>query len=294
MKIRKAIFPVAGLGTRFLPVTKAIPKEMLPVLNKPLIQYAVEEARAAGIEEMLFINGRGKSAIEDYFDHAVEVENVLAQRGRGALVQEITHFLSTPGRMASVRQMHPRGLGHAVLCARAWVGTEPFAVILPDDLMVADEPCLRQMVHRYQPSHGNVAAIVQVPLAHVERYGILDPSRIEANIVLAQGVVEKPKPETAPSQWAIMGRYILCADVFIFLEKQESGAGGEVQLTDTLAAMIPTHGLTGYQVEATRFDCGSLEGMVAAQVACGLRDPAVSETLFKSLQDILDKVKSKR
>jgi UTP--glucose-1-phosphate uridylyltransferase len=283
-QVRKAVLPVAGLGTRFLPVTKTIPKEMLPVLSKPLIQYAVEEALSAGIEEILFVHARGKQSIEDYFDHAPDVEKRLEESGKNDVLDQIKNIVPEAGKYAFVRQLNPKGFGHAVLCARAWIGNEPFAVILPDDLVMSDKPAITQMIESYDISMGNMPALISVPKEETSRYGIINPlSSGEHNrLIRAQGIVEKPHPDLAPSTLAVLGRYILHPDIFSSLSNQKPGVGGEIQLTDALDAMIQTHGLTGMVIEGHRFDCGTVEGMVAAQVAYGLKDPMLSSKI-KSL-----------
>lgn len=285
--IKKAVFPVAGLGTRFLPVTKSIPKEMLPILNKPLIQYAIEEALAAGIESILLVNGRGKNAIEDYFDHAIEVENALMQAGKTDVLSALVQLVPQAGRFAFVRQTRTLGLGHAVLCAKEWVQGEPFAVVLPDDVVMADTPCIKQLMEAYDMSMGNMSAIVDVPRDETHRYGILSVAHEEGPLLRAQGVVEKPAPDVAPSTKAIMGRYILHPDIFNVLEHQPAGVGGEIQLTDALAAMIGTHGLHGLTIDGSRFDCGTVEGMVAAQIAFGLQHPEVGPKLRSFINQVM-------
>src|SRR5215469_2805674 len=237
-EVRKAIFPVGGLGTRFLPATKAMPKEMLPIVDKPLIQYAVEEAKAAGIEEFFFVTSRAKSAIDDHFDRAFELETTLRERGRHDLVAELEARLPEPGQIAYTRQQTPLGLGHAVWCARGLVGDEPFAVLLADDLMLCEKPCLAQMVEAYEEVGGNIVAIMDVPRAQTSRYGVLDVISDDGKLVRARGVVEKPSPERAPSTLTIIGRYIIQPEVFGHLANADPGSGGEIQLTDALAKLI--------------------------------------------------------
>ena len=255
--MRKAILPVGGLGTRFLPATKAMPKEMLPVVDKPLVQYAAEEAWAAGIEELIFVTGRGKTAIEDHFDHSWELQDTLAARGKDEALEVIRAMLSKPGRVAYTRQQEPLGLGHAVWCARHLVGDEPFAVLLADDLVLADRPCLAQMVEAYQETGGNLVAVEDVPREQTDRYGILDVAKEDGRLAEAKGLIEKPAPEDAPSTLSIIGRSILQPAVFAELERQEPGAGGEIQLTDAMARTIGTIPFHGLRFEGTRFDCGS-------------------------------------
>ncbi|OJV46795.1 MAG: UTP--glucose-1-phosphate uridylyltransferase [Alphaproteobacteria bacterium 43-37] len=277
-QVRKAVLPVAGLGTRFLPVTKTIPKEMLPVLSKPLIQYAVEEALSAGIEEILFVHARGKESIEDYFDYAPDVEIRLQESGKKDVLEEIRAIVPEAGKYAFVRQLNPKGFGHAVLCARAWIGCEPFAVILPDDLVMSDTPAIAQMIEAYDISMGNMPALLNVPKEETNRYGIINPvsSGDHHKLIKAKGIVEKPHPDSTPSSLAVLGRYILHPEIFTALSNQQPGVGGEIQLTDALDAMIPAYGLTGMVIEGHRFDCGSVEGMVAAQVAFSLKEPKLA------------------
>ena len=266
-KVRKAVFPVGGLGTRFLPATKSMPKEMLPVIDKPLIQYAVEEARDAGIEEFIFVTGRGKAAIEDHFDHSYELNVTLAQRGKADDLHALTAQILEPGQISYTRQQEPLGLGHAVWCARHLVGDEPFAVLLADDLILSKTSCLKQMVDAYQEAPGVMTAVMDVPVAHTSRYGILDVEQDHGQLVSAKGIVEKPSSDKAPSTTAVVGRYIIPADVFQELSAFEKGAGGEIQLTDALAKLMDRHGFHGYRYEGERFDCGSREGWLAANIA---------------------------
>ncbi len=266
--LRKAVFPVGGLGTRFLPATKAMPKEMLPIVDRPLIQYAVEEAMEAGIEQMIFVTGRGKSAIEDHFDIAFELEATMAGRGKSLEVLDATRF--KPGAIAYVRQQEPMGLGHAVWCARHIVGDEPFAVLLADDFMVGKPGCLRQMVEAYNKVGGNLICAEEVPDDQTHRYGIITPGRRDGSLTEVNGLVEKPAPGNAPSNLSVIGRYILQPEVLRVLEGQETGAGGEVQLTDAMARMIgdqPFHGLT---FAGTRYDCGDKAGFIQANIAMAL------------------------
>jgi UTP--glucose-1-phosphate uridylyltransferase len=266
--VRKAIFPVAGLGTRFLPATKAMPKEMLPVVDKPLIQYAVEEARAAGIEEFIFVTGRGKNAIEDHFDFSYELDRILTERGRTKDLESIRSMVMSPGQITYVRQQEPLGLGHAVWCARHLVGDEPFAVLLADDLVLSKTPCLAQMTAVYQG--GNLIAAMNVPKDHVSRYGVLDIGKDDGHLVSVKGMVEKPAPKDAPSTLCVIGRYILDPGVFRELSQKQHGAGGEIQLTDALARMIGKVPFHGYRFEGTRFDCGDKVGFFEANVAFAL------------------------
>ena len=268
--VRKAIFPVGGLGTRFLPATKAMPKEMLPVVDKPLIQYVVDEARAAGIEEFILVTGRGKSAVEDHFDQAPMLEEALRQQGKEALLESITDCAPTAGRVVSTRQPSPLGLGHAVWCAREIVGDEPVAVLLADDLVLSDTPCLKQMVDAYAETGGNLVAVMDVPREHTSRYGILDVDHDDGRLASVKGLVEKPDPADAPSTLSIIGRYILQPEIFSHLDRQDRGAGGEIQLTDAMARMIGGEPFHGLRFEGTRFDCGDKVGFLEANLAFAL------------------------
>ena len=269
--VRKAVFPVAGLGTRFLPATKAMPKEMLTVVDKPLIQYAVEEAREAGIEQMIFVTGRGKGALDDHFDIGFELEATMA--GRGKSLDPLASTRSTPGSIVSVRQQEPLGLGHAVWCARDIVGDEPFAVLLPDDLMWGRPGCLRQMVDAYDRVGGNIICAQQVERDKTSSYGIITPGASDGNLTEVKGLVEKPKPEEAPSTLGVVGRYILQPEVMRVLDTQERGAGGEIQLTDAMAALIGKQSFHGVTVDAVRYDCGDKAGFVTANLALALERP---------------------
>lgn len=284
-RVRKAVFPVGGLGTRFLPATKAMPKEMLPVVDKPLIQYAVEEALAAGIEEIIFVTGRGKAAIEDFFDYSFELRQVLGKRGKDAELHAIDIPVLEPGRVAYTRQQDPMGLGHAVWCARELVGDEPFAVLLADDLVMADTPCLTQIVQVFDETGGNVVAVEDVPKEHTNRYGILEVASDDGRLAEVVGMVEKPDSKDAPSTLSIIGRYILLPEVFGYLDERKAGAGGEIQLTDSMARMIggaPFHGL---RFEGTRFDCGDKAGFFEANVAFALTRPDLQD----QVQEVIDK-----
>jgi UTP--glucose-1-phosphate uridylyltransferase len=274
-KITKAIFPVAGLGTRFLPATKASPKEMLPVVDKPLIQYAVEEAAAAGITEMIFITGRGKRTIEDHFDKAYELEAELQLKGKLKVLAEVRNMLPANVRYVYVRQPEALGLGHAVLCARHLVGDEPFAVILADDLIDAKTPVMKQMVAQFNRKKASILGVMDVPRAQTSQYGIVDAKRIEANLSKLSNIVEKPKPEDAPSTLSVVGRYILTAQVFDELEKIKVGTGKEIQLTDGIAALLKKESVYAYEFEGTRYDCGSKIGYLKATVALGMKHEEV-------------------
>ena len=282
--VRKAVFPVAGLGTRFLPATKAMPKEMLTVVDKPLIQYAIEEAAAAGIEVFILVTGRGKGAIEDHFDRSPELESTLEARGKSAELEVARSVLPAGGSVVSVRQPEPLGLGHAVWCAREMIGDEPFAVMLCDDLVLAEQPCMRQMVEAYEQVGGNLAAVMEVPREQTNRYGILDVVEDGGRLARARGLVEKPAPEVAPSTLSIIGRYILQPAVLEALDRQERGAGGEIQLTDAMARTIPDVAFHGLRFEGTRFDCGSKAGFLEANLACALARSDLAETAREIVQ----------
>jgi UTP--glucose-1-phosphate uridylyltransferase len=280
-KLRKAVFPVAGLGTRLLPATKSIPKELLTIVDRPLIQYAVDEAREAGIEELIFVTGRGKSALEDYFDIGFELETTMRDRGKSldALEPSRTAF----GELVSVRQQQPLGLGHAVWCARHVVGDEPFAVLLPDELMMGKPNCLAQMVEAYEKVGGNIVAALEVPDSETHKYGVIDPGATDGRLTEIRGMVEKPAPGTAPSNLMLPGRYILQPEVMRALDDQEKGAGGEIQLTDAIAKLVGKQPLHAYRFDGERYDCGSAAGFVIANLAVALQrgdvEPAVREFL---------------
>jgi UTP--glucose-1-phosphate uridylyltransferase len=266
--IRKAVFPVAGLGTRFLPATKAIPKELLPIVDRPLIQYAVDEAREAGIEQMIFVTGRGKTAIVEHFDVAYELEAIMSERGKSLDILEPTRF--TPGDIITVRQQVPLGLGHAIWCARAIVGDEPFAIMLPDELMIGEPGCMAQMVEAYEEVGGNLISVLEVPREEVSSYGVIDPGEERGALTEVRGLVEKPPIEKAPSNKIISGRYILQAEVMRTLENQEKGAGGEIQLTDAMAMMIGNQPFHAVTFAGRRFDCGNKTGFIEATLALAL------------------------
>jgi UTP--glucose-1-phosphate uridylyltransferase len=269
-RIKKAVFPVGGLGTRFLPATKAMPKEMLTVVDKPLIHYAVEEAQAAGIEEFIFVTGRGKSAIEDHFDYSHELSEALKSRGKFVELEAISTGMPGPGQVGYTRQPEPLGLGHAVWCARNMVGDEPFAVLLADDLVLGETPCLKQMTDAWDATGGNMVAVMEVEREHTNRYGVLDVVSDDGVRVEAKGLVEKPEPADAPSTVAVIGRYILMPEVFDNLARGEQGAGGEIQLTDAMAATLDTVPFHGLRFTGRRFDCGAKLGFVEANLAFAL------------------------
>ena len=274
--LRKAVLPVAGLGTRFLPATKAMAKEMLPVVDKPLIQYAIEEARAAGIEQFCLVTGRGKTALVEHFDIAYELEATLRGRGKQKELDELRAWHMEPGSIVTVRQQEPLGLGHAIWCARAFIGDDPFAILLPDDLVLSETPCLKQLADAYAQTGGCVVAVTEVPREHTSRYGILDIGADDGRMAEVKGLVEKPKPEDAPSNLSIIGRYVLRPEVIGHLARMERGAGNEVQLTDGMAKLIgqvPFHGL---RYEGKRFDCGDKIGFLEAQIAFALKRPEMA------------------
>ncbi len=285
--VMKAVFPVAGLGTRFLPATKAMPKEMLPIVDKPLIQYAVEEAREAGIEEIIFVTGRGKTVLLDHFDHSFELEQSLKTHGKEDALLQIQDVISKPGQISSTRQQQPLGLGHAVWCARHFIADEPFAVLLADDLIMAKPGCLKQMMNIYIQIGGNIVASEEVPAEQTNKYGILDVVEDDGHLARAKGLVEKPEPHQAPSNLCIIGRYILQPEVFHHLSKKEEGAGGEIQLTDALAKTIDTISFHGMRFEGRRFDCGSKLGFLEAQIAHAL----ARDDLNHGTRNILKKYK---
>jgi UTP--glucose-1-phosphate uridylyltransferase len=286
-RVTKAVLPVAGLGTRFLPATKALPKEMLTVVDKPVIQYALEEARAAGIEQFIFVTGRNKTALEDHFDISYELQDTLRQRGKLEALAEIEQWLPRAGEVASVRQQQPLGLGHAVYCARHLVGNEPFAVILPDDMVLAEIPCLAQMVEAYEEVGGNLIAVVDVPREHTRRYGILDVGTDDGRLVDVKGLVEKPDPAAAPSTLSIIGRYILQPEIFDRIAATGRGAGGEIQLTDGMVKLIGQQPFHGLRFAGKRYDCGDKIGFLEANIAFGLARPDVAPALKTILNDLL-------
>ncbi|HYC38033.1 MAG TPA: UTP--glucose-1-phosphate uridylyltransferase GalU [Usitatibacter sp.] len=282
-KITKAVFPVAGLGTRFLPATKASPKEMLPIVDKPLIQYAVEEAVAAGITDLIFITGRSKRAIEDHFDKAYELEAELQAHGKNKLLKEVRGLLPAGVTCAYVRQAEALGLGHAVMCARHLVGDEPFAIILADDLIDAPVPALKQMVQAHGKHGGSVIAVQDVPRQDTSSYGIVSGDKVAPGISKLHGIVEKPKPEDAPSTLAVVGRYILSPRIFHFLENLRRGAGGEIQLTDAIGRLLRDESVFGYEFSGRRYDCGTKLGYLEATVDYGLKHPELGADFGKYL-----------
>lgn len=287
-KVTKAIFPVAGLGTRFLPATKSIPKEIMTLVDRPLIQYAIDEARAAGIKEFIFVTSRGKSALEDYFDNAPELESALRKAGKEHLLEVLKDTNMDSGAIAYVRQNRPLGLGHAVWCARRLIGNEPFAVLLPDDVIASEKPCLQQMVEAYENTGGNMVAAMEVAPEKTASYGVLDIKSDMGQVVEAKGMVEKPKLGTAPSNLAVIGRYILTPKVMTNLNKMKQGAGGEIQLTDAIAAEVGSRaGVYGFRFRGQRYDCGSKAGFLQATVAFGLARLDLRDEFSAYLNDMI-------
>lgn len=287
-KVTKAIFPVAGLGTRFLPATKSIPKEIMTLVDRPLIQYAIDEARAAGIKEFIFVTSRGKSALEDYFDHTPELENTLRKKGKLDMLEMLKSTNMDSGAIAYMRQHKALGLGHAVWCARRLLGNEPFAVILPDDVIAAETPCLQQMVEAHAEIGGNMVAAMEVPDDKTSSYGMLDIKEDMGSVVSVKGMVEKPPEGTAPSNLAVIGRYILSPDVMGHLNKIKTGAGGEIQLTDAIAQEISSaDNVYGYRFKGQRFDCGSKAGFLQATVAFGLAREDLRDEFGDYLADMM-------
>jgi UTP--glucose-1-phosphate uridylyltransferase len=286
-RVRKAVLPVAGMGTRFLPATKAVPKEMLPVVDKPVVQYAVEEAREAGIEQFIFVTGRGKAIIEDHFDHAYELEMLLSAREKTSELNSLLEGLPITGAVSFTRQQKPLGLGHAVWSARHLVGDEPFAVLLPDDLMVGQPGGLAQMMEAYHRVGGGViVAAEEKPLEEVKRYGVISPGATDGNTVEVRGVVEKPKPAKAPSRLCIIGRYILQPEIFEELDRQETGAGGEIQLTDSMARLIGRMPFHAVKTTCARYDCGDSVGFLHANIAVALTRPDIAPALKEILRSV--------
>ncbi len=284
--VRKAVFPVAGLGTRFLPATKAVPKEMMPVVDKPVVQYAVEEAKEAGIEQFIFVTGRGKHIIEDHFDHAYELEALLTGRGKTKELDSLLEGLPDSGAVSFTRQQKPLGLGHAVWCARHLVGDEPFAVLLPDDLLIGKPGAMAQMIKTYNRIGGGiVVAAEEKPLEETQRYGVIAPGAVKDNVFEVKGIIEKPKPANAPSRLCVIGRYILHPAIFAELERREKGAGGEIQLTDSMARLIGRVPFHAVKTDCERYDCGDKVGFLQANLAMGLRNPAIAPHLREILRN---------
>lgn len=286
-KVTKAVFPVAGLGTRFLPATKSVPKEIMTLVDRPLVQYAIDEARAAGIKEFIFITSRGKSALEDYFDESPILERELRKKGKLEALEDLKSTNMESGAIAYMRQHKALGLGHAVWCARRLIGDEPFAVMLPDDVISGEKPCLQQMIEAYEETGGNMVAAMEVPRDKTSNYGILDVKEDMGSMVSVKGMVEKPAVEDAPSNLAVIGRYILHPQVLKNLNKVKTGAGGEIQLTDAIAQEIEGTGVYGYRFRGQRFDCGSKAGFLQATVAFGLARDDLKDDLRKFLDSVM-------
>ncbi|AEI96119.1 MULTISPECIES: UTP--glucose-1-phosphate uridylyltransferase GalU [Roseobacter] len=292
-KVTKAIFPVAGMGTRFLPATKSVPKEIMTLVDRPLIQYAIDEARAAGIKEFIFVTSRGKGALEDYFDHAPQLEQSLRDKGKTELLEMLENTNMESGAIAYIRQHKALGLGHAVWCARRLIADEPFAVILPDDVIAGDKPCLQQMVEAYEETGGNMVAAMEVPPEKASSYGMLDIETDMGSMVRVKGMVEKPPAGKAPSNLAVIGRYILAPAVLTNLNDMKKGAGGEVQLTDAIATEINKEsGVYGYRFQGQRFDCGSKSGFLQATVSFGLARDDLRDDLSEYIHDIVSMSKA--
>ena len=287
-KVTKAIFPVAGMGTRFLPATKSVPKEIMTLVDRPLVQYAIDEARAAGIKEFIFVTSRGKSALEDYFDHSPVLERELKRKGKTELLELLEATNMDSGEIAYLRQHKALGLGHAVWCARRLIANEPFAVLLPDDVISAETPCLQQMIEAYEETGGNMVAAMEVPPEKASSYGVLDVKEDLGSVVHASGMVEKPAPGTEPSSLAVIGRYVLAPSVLKNLNKMKAGAGGEIQLTDAISedidAGVPVY---GYRFRGQRFDCGSKAGFLQATVSFALARDDLREELSQFLSEVV-------
>ncbi|MBF0588465.1 MAG: UTP--glucose-1-phosphate uridylyltransferase GalU [Magnetococcales bacterium] len=294
MKVRKAVLPVAGMGTRFLPATKAVPKEMLPVVDRPLIQYAVEEAWAAGIEQVIFVSSRGKDAMADHFDRAPELERSLREKGKDKLLQAVENASSRVGDISMVRQDNPRGLGHAVWCARELVGNEPFAILLPDDMMwnrdasgAETTPVLKQMVDEFERLSSSIIAVMEVDPNQSDKYGVVDPMGEDGDSIQAKGLVEKPPAGTAPSNLAVIGRYVLTPRIFDLLGRQGAGAGGEIQLTDAMAQLLKEQSIYGYRFKGQRFDCGDKTGYQMANLALAMEQTEIRQRLLPFIKQQL-------
>ncbi|APB38205.1 UTP--glucose-1-phosphate uridylyltransferase GalU [Heyndrickxia coagulans] len=290
-KVRKAIIPAAGLGTRFLPATKAMPKEMLPIVDKPTIQYIVEEAVESGIEDIIIVTGKGKRAIEDHFDNAWELEQNLAEKGKFDLLDKV-RYSSNLANIHYIRQKEPLGLGHAVWCARNFIGDEPFAVLLGDDIVQNDPPCLKQLIDQYEETRSSVIGVQEVPENETHRYGVIAPASQEGRRYQVETFVEKPAPGTAPSNLAIIGRYLLTPEIFMFLDKQEKGAGGEIQLTDAIQQLNQIQRVFAYQFEGKRYDVGEKLGFIQTTIEFALQDPSISQSVINFMDELLKSLKT--
>jgi UTP--glucose-1-phosphate uridylyltransferase len=289
MKVRKAVFPVAGLGTRFLPATKAMAKEMLPIVDKPLIQYAVEEALNSGITEIIFVTGASKRAIENHFDHSCELEQLLFSKGKDLELKMVHSLVPETGTIIYTRQNQPLGLGHAIWCARNIVGNEPFAVLLADDLIKSERPVIGQMMEQFDRLQSSIVSVVEVSREDTSKYGVLDADPLVDHVTKIRGLVEKPAPEEAPSNLAIIGRYILTPEIFDILEGKEVGTHGEIQITDAMARLLKTQSIYGYRYEGTRFDCGNKAGFQMANLAFSLDRPDLRDRLLPFIRDLIKK-----
>jgi UTP--glucose-1-phosphate uridylyltransferase len=292
-QVRKAIIPAAGLGTRFLPATKAMPKEMLPIVDKPTIQYIIEEAVASGIEDIIIVTGKGKRSIEDHFDNALELEQNLIEKGKLDLLEKV-QYSSNLANIHFIRQKEPKGLGHAVWCARKFIGDEPFAVLLGDDIVQSDTPCLQQLMNQYDETLSSVIGVQTVSDGDTHRYGIIDPLSSEGRLYQVRNFVEKPKQGTAPSNLAIMGRYILTPEIFMFLEKQQVGAGGEIQLTDAIHDLNQIQRVFAYDFEGKRFDVGEKLGFVKTTIDFALQNEEIKDELIEYLEETLLNMKAQK
>ncbi len=291
LSVKKAVFPVAGLGTRFLPATKAIPKEMLPVVDKPLIQYAVEEALSAGIEEIIFVTGRKKEALEDHFDRSCELEHTLMARNKDTLLRELDSLVPESGTIIYTRQGEPLGLGHAIWCSRHAVGDEPFAILLADDLVKTDQPVLGKMLAKFEEVQSSIVAVEEIDPVQTDKYGILDVENTGTDLLRIKGMVEKPSPDQAPSNLAIIGRYILTPEIYTQLSRKERGAGGEIQITDAMARLLQEQPIYGYRFKGRRFDCGSKAGFQMANLAYALDRPEIKKDLLPFIAEYLQQSK---
>ncbi|UHA71645.1 UTP--glucose-1-phosphate uridylyltransferase GalU [Paenibacillus sp. 481] len=292
MKVRKAIIPAAGLGTRFLPATKAMPKEMLPIVDKPTIQFIVEEAVASGIEDIIIVTGKNKRAIEDHFDNVFELEHILREKDKFSLLEQVRKS-SEMADIHYIRQKEPRGLGHAIWCARKFIGNEPFAVLLGDDIVQADKPCLQQLIETYEEHESSIVGVQPVPWEHVSRYGVVAGQEINDRLIHAERLIEKPKLEEAPSNWAIMGRYILTPRIFEILEKQEVGVNGEIQLTDAIARLGEKENVLAYHFEGQRHDVGEMIGFIETTIHYALQHSELREPLLHYMEQQLQQAHKK-
>ncbi|MGG4197531.1 UTP--glucose-1-phosphate uridylyltransferase GalU [Peribacillus frigoritolerans] len=292
-KITKAIIPAAGLGTRFLPATKAMPKEMLPIVDKPTIQYIVEEAVASGIKDIIIVTGKGKRAIEDHFDYAPELEQNLLEKGKVELLNKV-QYSSKLANIHYIRQKEPKGLGHAVWCARKFIGDEPFAVLLGDDIVQSETPCLKQLIDQFEETNNSVIGVQTVPKEETNRYGIIDPSFQDGRLYQVENFVEKPALGTAPSNLAIMGRYILTPEIFSMLDQQEAGAGGEIQLTDAIQQLNQTQQVFAYDFEGKRYDVGEKLGFVKTTIEFALQNEEIKDDLVEFLEQTVKDISSEK